>query len=210
MQDSRNRWYACITVKDFPKQISGKGSVGIDLGLKESATTSNGDKLTTKQTQKWAKKLAVAQRAKNKQRVKAIHAKIKNSRLDAIHKFTTKLAKDNALIVVGDVKSRSFTNKRTKLAKSTYDAGWFELKRQLEYKCKYAGCQLEIVNESYTTQTCSHCRKISDSSPKGRAGLGIRGWRCAECGTWHDRDINAAKNILAVGLDRLAEGIPSL
>ncbi|MGP5505805.1 RNA-guided endonuclease InsQ/TnpB family protein, partial [Psychrobacter celer] len=171
---------------------------------------SNGDKLTTKQTQKWAKKLAVAQRAKNKQRVKAIHAKIKNSRLDAIHKFTTKLAKDNALIVVGDVKSRSFTSKRTKLAKSTYDAGWFELKRQLEYKCKYAGCQLEIVNESYTTQTCSHCLKISDSSPKGRAGLGIRGWRCAKCGTWHDRDINAAKNILAVGLDRLAEGIPSL
>ncbi|WP_338412288.1 transposase [Psychrobacter raelei] len=210
VQDSRNRWYASITVKDFPRQVSGKGSVGIDLGLKESATTSNGDKLTTKQTQKWAKKLAIAQRAKNKQRIKAIHAKIKNSRLDAIHKFTTQLVKDNALIVVGDVKSRSFTNKKTKLAKSTYDAGWFELKRQLDYKCKYAGCQLEIVNESYTTQTCSHCLKISDSSPKGRAGLGIRGWRCAECGTWHDRDINAAKNILAVGLDRLVVGIPSV
>ncbi|MGP5405840.1 RNA-guided endonuclease InsQ/TnpB family protein, partial [Psychrobacter celer] len=82
VQDSRNRWYACITVKDFPKQISGKGSVGIDLGLKESATTSNGDKLTTKQTQKWAERLAIAQRAKNKQRVKAIHAKIKNSRFE--------------------------------------------------------------------------------------------------------------------------------
>ena len=169
-----------------------------------------GDKLTIKQTQKWANKLAVAQRAKNKKRVKAIHAKIKNTRLDLIHKFTTKLVKDNALIVVGDVKSRSFTTKKTKLAKSTYDAGWFELKRQLEYKCKYAGCQLEIVNESYTTQTCSYCHKISDSSPKGRAGLRIRGWACAECGTWHDRDINAAKNILAVGLDRLAVGIPSV
>ena len=210
VQDSRNRWYACITFKDFPKQVSGKGSVGIDLGLKESATTSMGDKLTIKQTQKWAKKLAIAQRAKNKKRVKAIHAKIKNTRLDLIHKFTTQLVKDNALIVVGDVKSRSFTNKKNKLAKSTYDAGWFELKRQLEYKCKYAGCQFEIVNESYTTQTCSCCLKISDSSPKGRADLRIRGWRCAECGTWHDRDINAAKNILAVGLDRLAVGIPSV
>ena len=210
VQDSRNRWYACITFKDFPKQVSGKGSVGIDLGLKEAATTSMGDKLTIKQTQKWAKKLAVAQRANNKKRVKAIHSKIKNTRLDLIHKFTTQLVKDNALIVVGDVKSRSFTNKKTNLAKSTYDAGWFELKRQLEYKCKYAGCQLEIVNESYTTQTCSCCLKISDSSPKGRADLGIRGWRCAECGTWHDRDINAAKNILAVGLDRLAVGIPSV
>ena len=61
VQDARGRWYACITVKDFPKQVSGKGSVGIDLGLKDSATTSNGDKLTTKQTQKWAKKLAIAQ-----------------------------------------------------------------------------------------------------------------------------------------------------
>ena len=151
VQDSRNRWYACITFKDFPKQVSGKGSVGIDLGLKEAATTSMGDKLTMKQTQKWAKKLAVAQRANNKKRVKAIHSKIKNTRLDLIHKFTTQLVKDNALIVVGDVKSRSFTNKKTNLAKSTYDAGWFELKRQLEYKCKYAGCQLEIVNESYTT-----------------------------------------------------------
>ena len=210
VQDSRNRWYACITVKDFPKQVNGKGSVGIDLGLKESATTSMGDKLTIKQTQKWAKKLAIAQRANNKKRVKAIHAKIKNTRLDLIHKFTTQLVKDNALIVVGDVKSRSFTNKKNKLAKSTYDAGWFELKRQLEYKCKYAGCQFEIVNESYTTQTCSCCLKISDSSPKGRADLRIRGWRCAECGTWHDRDINAAKNILAVGLDRLAVGIPSV
>ena len=210
VQDSRNRWYACITVKDFPKQVSGKGSVGIDLGLKEAATTSMGDKLTIKQTQKWAKKLAIAQRANNKKRVKAIHSKIKNTRLDLIHKFTTQLVKDNALIVVGDVKSRSFTNKKNKLAKSTYDVGWFELKRQLEYKCKHAGCQFEIVNESYTTQTCSYCLKISDSSPKGRAGLGIRGWRCAECGTWHDRDINAAKNILAVGLDRLAVGIPSV
>ncbi|SJM65210.1 Putative transposase DNA-binding domain protein [Psychrobacter piechaudii] len=210
VQDSRNRWYACITVKDHPNQVSGKGSVGIDLGLKESATTSMGDKLTIKQTQKWAKKLAIAQRANNKKRVKAIHAKIKNTRLDLIHKFTTKLVKDNALIVVGDVKSRSFTTRKTNLAKSTYDAGWFELKRQLEYKCKHAGCQLEIVNESYTTQTCSCCLKISDSSPKGRAGLRIRGWTCAECGTWHDRDINAAKNILAVGLDRLAVGIPSV
>ena len=192
------------------KQVSGKGSVGIDLGLKEAATTSTGHKLQIKQTQKWANKLATAQRAKNKKRVKAIHAKIKNTRLDLIHKFTTKLVQGNALIVVGDVKSRSFTNSMTKLAKSTYDAGWFELKRQLGYKCKHAGCQFEMVNESYTTQTCSCCHKISDSSPKGRAGLRIRGWACAECGTWHDRDINAAKNILAVGLDRLAVGIPSV
>ncbi len=209
VQDSRNRWYACITVKEYPKNPCGTGSVGIDLGLKDSATASNGDKLTIKQTLKYAKALATAQRAKNKQRVKAIHAKIKNTRQDLIHKFTTGLVKNNALIVVGDVKTTQFSRKKGKLAKSVYDAGWFELKRQLTYKCKHAGCRFEIVNEKYTTQTCSCCGDMS-SSPKGRAGLRIREWTCAKCGTWHDRDINASKNILAVGLDRLAVGIPSL
>ena len=209
VQDSRNRWYACITVKDYPKTQCGTGSVGIDLGLKDSATVSNADKLTIKQTLKYAKALAIAQRAKNKQRVKAIHAKIKNTRQDLIHKFTTQLVKDNALIVVGDVKTTQFNSKKGKLAKSVYDAGWFELKRQLTYKCKNAGCRFEIVNERYTTQTCSCCGDMS-SSLSGRAGLRIREWTCVKCDTRHDRDINASKNILAVGLDRLGAGIPSL
>ncbi len=209
VQYSRNRWYACITVKEYPKTQCGTGSVGIDLGLKDSATASNGDKLQIKQTQAWAKKLGVAQRAKNKQYVKAIHAKIKNTRQDLIHKFTTQLVKANALIVVGDVKTTQFNSKKGKLAKSVYDAGWFELKRQLTYKCENAGCRFEIVSERYTTQTCSCCGDMS-SSPKGRAGLRIREWTCAKCGTRHDRDINVSRNILAVGLNRLVEGIPSL
>jgi len=207
VQDSRNRWYACITVKEYPKTTCGTGSVGIDLGLKDSATASNGDKLQIKQTVKYAKALATAQCAKNKQRVKAIHAKIKNTRRDLIHKFTTQLVKANALIVVGDVKTTQFNSKKGKLAKSVYDAGWFELKRQLTYKCENAGCRFEIVNEKYTTQTCSCCGDTS-SSLSGRAGLRIREWTCAKCGTRHDRDINASQNILAVGLDRLAEEIP--
>ncbi|WP_435931474.1 RNA-guided endonuclease InsQ/TnpB family protein [Moraxella bovoculi] len=207
VQDSRNLWYACLTVKDYPKQSCGTGSVGIDLGLKDSATTFDGDKLTIKQTQKWAEKLSIAQRAGKKKRVQAIHAKIKNTRQDLIHKFTIGLVKQNALIVVGDVKSNQSNNKKDKLAKSVYNASWFELKRQLDYKCKYAGCRLQIVNEKYTTQTCPRCGDMS-GSPKGRAGLGIREWTCAKCGTRHDRDINASRNILAVGLDRLVEGIP--
>lgn len=209
VQDSRNHWYACITVKEYPKQECGTGSVGLDLGLKDAVTTSNGDKLHIKQTLKYAKQLAIAQRAGKKNRVRAIHAKIKNTRQDLIHKFTTQLVKDNALIVVGDIHSNQFTNKKTKLAKSVYDAGWFELKRQLEYKCQQTGCRLETVSERYTTQTCSCCGDMS-SSPKGRAGLGIREWTCAKCGTWHDRDINASRHILAVGLHRLVEGIPSV
>jgi len=78
------------------------------------------------------------------------------------------------------------------------------LNTMLEYKCAHAGVVFEEVNGSYTTQTCSSCGTIPASSPKGRAGLGIREWSCSHCGTTHDRDINAAKNILAVGHGRLA------
>ncbi|MGP5060057.1 RNA-guided endonuclease InsQ/TnpB family protein [Psychrobacter celer] len=200
VQDARGRWYACITVKEFPKTNCGDGQVGIDLGCKDSAVSSDGDQLQTKVTHQYAEKLATAQRAKNKKRVKAIHAKIKNTRQDLIHKFTSKLVKANSLIVVGQIKSTSFTS--SKLAKSVYDAGWFEIKRQLDYKCANAGCHYIEVNEAYSTQTCSCCGSRQDS-PKGRSGLGIREWFCRSCKTTHNRDVNGAKNILAVGLGRL-------
>ncbi|MGP5792045.1 RNA-guided endonuclease InsQ/TnpB family protein [Psychrobacter celer] len=200
VQDARGRWYACITVKEFPKIKCGTGQVGIDLGCKDSAVSSNGDVLTTKLTHQYAEKLAIAQRANNRKRVRAIHAKIKNTRQDLIHKFTNKLVKANNLIVVGKIKSNSFTS--SKLAKSVYDAGWFEIKRQLDYKCANAGCHYIEVNEAYSTQTCSCCGSRQDS-PKGREGLGIRVWFCRSCKTTHNRDVNGAKNILAVGLDRL-------
>jgi len=151
VQDNRGHWYACVTVKEFTKTKCGTGQVGIDLGCKDSAVSSNGDVLTTKLTHQYAEKLAITQRAKNKKRVKAIHAKIKNTRQDLIHKFTSKLVKANNLIVVGKIKSTSFTS--SKLAKSVYDAGWFEIKRQLDYKCANAGCHYIEVNEAYSTQT---------------------------------------------------------
>ena len=200
VQDNRGNWYVCVTVKEFPKTACGTGQVGIDLGCKDSAVSSDGDKLQTKVTHQYAEKLAIAQRAKNKKRVKAIHAKIKNTRQDLIHKFTSKLVKANSLIVVGKIKSTSFT--KGKLAKSVYDAGWFEIKRQLDYKCANAGCHYIEVNEAYTTQTCSCCGSRQDS-PKGRSALGIRVWFCRSCKTTHNRDVNGAKNILAVGLGRL-------
>ncbi len=206
VQDSRGLWYACTTVKEHPQVACGMNQTGIDLGCKDSATTSNGDVLATKLTHKYAEKLAIAQRAKNKKRARAIHAKIKNTRTDLIHKFTSKLVKNNNMIIVGKLQSKSFTS--SNLAKSVYDAGWFEIKRQLTYKCEYAGCHYLEVNESDTTQTCSCCGS-RQNSPKGRTGLGIREWLC-ECGVTHDRDINAAKNILALGLERLAVGIPSV
>ena len=206
VQDSRGLWYACVTVKEHSNLKCGTGKVGIDLGCKKAATTSDGDTLATKLTYEYAAKLGIAQRANNKRRVKAIHAKIKNTRQHLIHVFTSKLVKNNNIIIIGKLQSRSFIS--SKLAKSVYDASWFEVKRQLDYKCKHAGCRYLEVNENYTTQTCSCCGS-RQNSPKGRKGLGIREWSCAQCGTTHDRDVNAAKNILAVGLDRLAVGISS-
>ncbi|MDI1293480.1 MAG: transposase, partial [Methylobacter sp.] len=90
-------------------------------------------------------------------------------------------------MVVGNVSASGLA--KTKMAKSVLDAGWFMLKTQLEYKSIATQGVFIEVNESYTTQACSCCGCTSASSPKGRAGLGIREWTCAECGTTHDRDM---------------------
>jgi IS605 OrfB family transposase len=208
-QDARGRWYFNIVVEAAQKTSSATGEVGIDLGLKEVATCSNGLKLQSKQFYRELEtQLGLAQRANKKQRVKAIHAQIKNRRLNHLHQFTTRLVKENALIVVGNVSSSKLA--KTQMAKSVLDAGWHILKTQLDYKSKAMQAVFIEVNESYTTQACSCCGCISPNSPKGRAGLGIREWSCPECGAVHDRDVNAAKNILAAGHCRLAGGILAL
>ena len=207
-EDSRGRWYLNITVKIAGTQSTGTGSVGIDLGCKASATTSNGDVLDGRKYRKYEAQLRRAQRARKKVRVRAIHDKIKNTRKDEMHKFTRKLVNENSAIFVGDVSSSKLI--KTKMAKSVLDAGWSQLKTTLEYKCRYAGVVFEVVNEKFSTQTCSCCGCISTSSPKGRAGLRIREWTCNECGTHHDRDVNAAMNILVAGHGHLAGGIPCL
>lgn len=203
-EDARGRWYFNVVVDVEAKQTSGTRAVGVDLGCKEAATTSEGDKLIGRNYRDLEVKLGLAQRARNIKRVRAIHAKIANKRKDGIHKLTTKLIRENAAIFVGNVSSKKLV--KTKFAKSVLDAGWGMMKTILEYKCAHAGIVFDVVNEAYTTQTCSCCGVISYSSPKGRAGLGIREWTCSACKTAHDRDINAARNILAVGLHRLAEG----
>ena len=204
-QDSRGRWYLNVVVKVQAKASAGTASVGIDLGLKEAAVTSTGERIEGRFYRKLECQLGIAQRAHKKQRVRAIHAKIANQRKDLLHQFSTKLVRENAAIFVGDVASAKLV--KTKMAKSALDAGWSSLKTMLEYKSHQAGIVFEVVNESYTTQTCSCCGAIPASSPKGRAGLRIREWTCSECGAVHERDVNAARNILAAGHCRLAVGI---
>jgi putative transposase len=208
-EDARGRWYFNTTVKVEVKPFAGKASVGIDLGLKTTATCSDGKKLERQRiTDEFAGKLANAQRANKAKLIKTIHARIKNKRSDAIHKLTTAMVENYGAIFVGDVSSKKLV--KTRMAKSVLDTGWGMLKTQLEYKAMARSVVYQEVNERNTTQTCSCCGVISASSPKGRAGLGIREWTCAGCGTLHDRDINAARNILRLGHQALAAGIPTL
>ena len=209
VEDARGRWYVCLVVDNAPKLESrGTEAIGIDLGLKDLATLSNGQKLAApKHYRRCQQKLGIAQRARKKSRVRAIHAKIKNTRHNQLHQFSTELVKAYAAIVIGNVSSNALT--QTKLAKSILDADWSSFKTMLRYKCANAGVWFEEVNEKYTTQACSCCGSISPNSPKGRAGLRIREWSCPVCGAVHDRDVNAAKNILALGHERLVGGIPS-
>ncbi|NIF23157.1 RNA-guided endonuclease InsQ/TnpB family protein [Candidatus Pantoea multigeneris] len=208
-EDSRGRWYFNICVQVDTAPTTGTTAVGIDLGLKDYATPSEGEALEAGRFYRDLEPaLGKAQRAGKKARVRAIHAKIKNRRKDALHKYSTALVNRHAAIFVGDVSSSQLA--KTRMAKSVLDAGWAMLKTQLEYKAIARSVVFEVVNERYSTQACSCCGAISDNSPKGRAGLRIRAWTCCECGITHDRDVNAAKNILAAGHCRLAAGIPAL
>ena len=210
IEDSRGRWYVCLVVNS-PKQVkpTATKAIGIDLGLKAIATCSDGTIISNpKFYRQYEHKLGIAQRAKNKKRVRALHAKIANSRKDHLHKASTMLVRENALIVVGNLSANKLV--KTKMAKFVLDTGFSALKIMLKYKCENAGVLFEEVNEAYATQICSSCGEISHSSPKGRADLRIREWDCMVCGTHHDRDLNSALNILALGHKRLAVGIPLL
>lgn len=208
-EDARGRWYFNVVVEVDAQPSVGQEIIGIDLGLKDVATGSDGTRLENSRFYRDLEPaLAIAQRAGKKARVRAIHAKIANRRKDAAHKFSRALVERCGLIVVGDVSPQKLA--KTTMAKSVLDAGWGQLKAMLDYKCAHAGIVFKEVSEAYTTQTCSCCGALPDSRPRGIAGLGIREWTCGGCGVTHDRDVNAAKNILALGHERPAGGIPLL
>ncbi|ALJ12577.1 RNA-guided endonuclease InsQ/TnpB family protein [Sphingopyxis macrogoltabida] len=200
VEDAQGRWYVvfqCEVPDDLP---TNDGMVGIDLGLKTLATTSDGEKIENlRHYDRYAAKLAVAQRAGNKKRLRAIHAKIANARRHHLHEHSTRIARENKMIVVGDVNSARL--KRTKMAKSVSDAGWSSFRHMLRYKAARRQAVYVEADERWTSQTCSACGVIPVSSPKGMGALGMRRWDCSDCGASHDRDVNAARNILRVGLE---------
>lgn len=191
VEDGLGRWWVCFTVEVPDPVAPATGEIGLDLGLKNFAALSDGTVVEAPRFfRQLEQKLATAQRAGNKRRIKAIHARIANSRRDFHHKFSTDLAGRNALIAVGNVNTSRLA--KTGMAKSVLDAGWSAFRSMLRYKSP----GFVEVDEKFTTQTCSDCKSVS--GPKGITGLGIREWVCSSCGSLHDRDVNAAKNILAL------------
>lgn len=201
-RDARGRWYLNIAIDSEADALDYAGAVGIDLGLKTLATLSSGDKIEMPRFYRESEiALGAAQRARKSRRAKAIQAKASNRRSDFLHKASNALVREYGTIFVGDVSPSKLA--KTNRAKSIYDAGWSGFKHMLSYKAIRHGGRMIEVSEAYSSRTCSACGCIG--GPAGLKGLAVREWRC-DCGAVHDRDVNAAQNILRVGLDTLVEG----
>ena len=196
-QDAVGDWWMCVPVSvGAESSIPELEAVGIDLGCKDAAVTSHGERLASGAYRAMEPKIAQAQRRGHKHQAKRLHRKAANQRKDAQHKFSSMLVRKYGQIYVGDVSSAKLV--KTRMAKSVLDAGWGMLKTQLQYKCQQAGREFAIVDERYTTRACSGCGALT--GPSGLDMLVVRQWVCGECGDSHDRDVNAARNILTAGL----------
>ena len=209
-QDARGRWYVNLhcDVLDAAEPV-GHLDLGIDLGLTSQIACSDGIIYRRANlTRTHATALAMAQRAHKKRRVKALQAHIANVRMDWTHKATTAMAQRARLIVIGNVSSAKLI--KTPFAKSTYDAAWGIVRSQLQYKARRLAGVCVDGNERFSSVTCSDCG--ARSGPRGLSALGVRTWGCPCCGVMHERDVNAARNILAFRRGRAtpSKGIPVL
>ena len=204
------QWYVSLRFDD-PRDLTLKPaqqSVGLDAGISSLVTLSTGEKVANpKHFDKRKKQLRRAQKAlsrkqkgshnRDKARVKVarIQQQISNSRKDHLHKLTTRLIRENQTIAVESLAVKNMVTNH-KLARSISDAGWGEMVRQLEYKAKWYGRDLVKIDQWFpSSKRCGNCGHVIERLP-----LNIRQWACPECAAHHDRDINAAQNILAAGL----------
>ena len=214
-KDAAGRYFVSMLCDD---SVSAKpqaaGRVGIDLGLTHFAILSTGEKIAAPNTfrkneaklaklqRRLAKKTrGSARRAKAKLKVARLHAKIADSRRDFLHKLSTRLINENQVIAIESL-SVSNMQKNRCLSKSISDASWSEFVRQLEYKAHWYGRALVGIDRWYpSSKRCSDCGHTVAAMP-----LNVREWTCPECGSIHDRDVNAARNVLAAGLAVSAHG----
>lgn len=208
-QDSRGRWYINCPAEVEIATVASIEKVGIDLGLGSLVALSTGETIAAPRFYRKSElALATSQRARKTKRMRAIHAKAGNRRRDFLHKTSAAITKQFGLIVVGDVSPKKIA--RSRFAKSALDAGWADLKRMLSYKSLRNGGGTFEICERWTSQTCSECGCLPASRPRGISGLRKRIFECDDCGAVLDRDVNAARNILRVGLHTLVGGASSV
>jgi putative transposase len=207
-RDPAGRWFVSLRVEDSPVPLPpARSQVGIDAGLTALVTLSTGEKVANPRAERRDRvRLVKAQRTLSRRQkgsnnsskarlgVARIHVRITDRRRDHLHKLTTRLVRENQTIVIEDLNVRGMAGNRS-LARAIGDAGWSELRRMLEYKCTWYGRDLVVVDRWLpSSKTCSACGYLVDRLP-----LSVREWTCQRCGAWHDRDVNAARNILAAG-----------
>src|SRR5208283_5428628 len=209
-RDPCGRWYVSFAVEVAePEQLPAAGAVaGIDLGIKDFAVTSGGVKIPNPRKlarracalARYQRRLARCQRGsanrvKAKAKVARAHRKVRASRTDFLHRTSTALVRDHDVIVIEDLAVKNMVRNRS-LAKAISDCGWGTFRQMIEYKAARAGRHLIVTSRWYpSSKTCSACGHLLAS-----LSLSTRTWQCPSCRTRHDRDINAAKNILAAGL----------
>jgi putative transposase len=208
-KDCANRYFVSILLEEEIKPLPVVNKqIGLDLGLKSMVITSDGrnhgnpkffhkdeKKLAKAQRRHARKKKGSKNRAKARLKVARIHARIGDRRRDYQHKLSTQIIRENQVVCVESLQVKNMV-KNHKLAKAISDVGWSEFVRQLEYKASWYGRTLVKIDKWYpSSKRCFDCGHILDS-----LSLDIRFWTCPECGVAHDRDVNAARNILAAGL----------